>query len=336
MAPRRPDPEPRPSCGRRPPNRGIPDGLTDGLSVRLLVLRLVATVRRLELLQAMRDRQRHRLHGLCRGHPRPGLRQRRPVLVRALVRVPLVPVSFVLFVVPLVPFPAFVRRCPPQRADGAGSSQDGYANRVRWDSWPTGADHPTWVPVRTSSAAPGAGADGQATSRPQGPRCPRMFVQVRRRSHEPESGPRGARGPRSVSPLWQRGKRRAFSQNRSGRRPPAEVLSFLLPRASSFPRAVVDFIGRQLDLDGEELGDHRIGADRRSAMRCVSVRALCRAAPIARRNTESAGARTCSSRSQARARASSEAVRSSRSASSSRNRASRSPAAVSNVPRRRY
>ena len=48
----------------------------------------------------------------------------------------------------------------------------------------------------------------------------------------------------------------------------------------------------------------RIGADRRSAMRCVSsVRALCRAAPIARRNTESAGARTCSSRSQARARA---------------------------------
>ena len=44
-------------------------------------------------------------------------------------------------------------------------------------------------------------------------------------------------------------------------------------------------------------------------MRCVSsVRALCRAAPIARRNTESDGARTCSSRSQARARASSEAV----------------------------
>ena len=41
----------------------------------------------------------------------------------------------------------------------------------------------------------------------------------------------------------------------------------------------------------------RIGADRRSAMRCVSsVRTLCRAAPIARRNTESAGARTCSSR----------------------------------------
>ena len=35
-------------------------------------------------------------------------------------------------------------------------------------------------------------------------------------------------------------------------------------------------------------------------MRCVSnVRALCRAAPIARRNTESLGARTCSSRSQA-------------------------------------
>ena len=58
--------------------------------------------------------------------------------------------------------------------------------------------------------------------------------------------------------------------------------------------------------------------------------------PTARRSTESAGARTCSSRSQARARASSEAVRSSRSASSSRNRASRSPAAVSNVPRRRY
>ena len=57
----------------------------------------------------------------------------------------------------------------------------------------------------------------------------------------------------------------------------------------------------------------RIGADRRAAKRCVSsVRALCRAAPIARRNTESAGARTCSSRSQARARASSEAVRSSR------------------------
>ena len=47
-------------------------------------------------------------------------------------------------------------------------------------------------------------------------------------------------------------------------------------------------------------------------MRCVSnVRALCRAAPIARRNTGSDGARTCSSRSQARARASSEAVRSS-------------------------
>ena len=111
----------------------------------------------------------------------------------------------------------------------------------------------------------------------------------------------------------------------------------LLPRASSFPRAVEDFIGRQLHLDGEELGDHRIGADRRSAMRCVSsVRALCRAAPTARRSTESAGARACSSRSQARARASSEVVRSSRSASSSRNRASRSPAAVSNVPRRRY
>ena len=74
----------------------------------------------------------------------------------------------------------------------------------------------------------------------------------------------------------------------------------------------------------------RIGADRRSVMRCVSnVRALCRAAPIARRNTESAGARTCSSRSQARDRASSEAVRSSRNASSSRNRASRSPAAGS-------
>ena len=36
----------------------------------------------------------------------------------------------------------------------------------------------------------------------------------------------------------------------------------------------------------------RIGADRRAAKRCVSsVRALCRAAPIARRNTESAGAR---------------------------------------------
>ena len=78
----------------------------------------------------------------------------------------------------------------------------------------------------------------------------------------------------------------------------------------------------------------RIGADRRSAMRCVSsVRALCRAAPVARRNTESAGARTCSSRSQARARASSEAVRSSRNASSSRNRASRSPTAASKAPR---
>ena len=65
-------------------------------------------------------------------------------------------------------------------------------------------------------------------------------------------------------------------------------------------------------------------------MRCVSnVRALCRAAPIARRNTGSLGARTCSLRSQARARASSEAVRSSRNASSSRNRASRSPAAAS-------
>ena len=81
----------------------------------------------------------------------------------------------------------------------------------------------------------------------------------------------------------------------------------------------------------------RIGADRRSAMRCVSnVRALCRAAPIARRNTESDGARTCSSRSQARARANSEAVRSSRNASSLRNRASRSPAAASKARRRRY
>ena len=66
----------------------------------------------------------------------------------------------------------------------------------------------------------------------------------------------------------------------------------------------------------------RIGADRRSAMRCVSrARAFCRAAPTARRSTESAGARTCSSRSQPRASASSEPVRSSRSASSSRNRA---------------
>ena len=69
-------------------------------------------------------------------------------------------------------------------------------------------------------------------------------------------------------------------------------------------------------------------------MRCVSsVRALFRAAPIARRNTESDGASTCSPRSQTRARASSEAVRSSRNASSSRNRASRSPAAVSHVRR---
>ena len=56
----------------------------------------------------------------------------------------------------------------------------------------------------------------------------------------------------------------------------------------------------------------RIGADRRSAMRSVSrARAWCLAAPTARRSTESAGARTCSSRSQVRARASSEAVRSS-------------------------
>ena len=60
-------------------------------------------------------------------------------------------------------------------------------------------------------------------------------------------------------------------------------------------------------------------------MRCVSrARTFCRAPPTARRSAESAGARTCSSRSQPRARASSEAVRSSRSASSSRNRASRS------------
>ncbi len=65
----------------------------------------------------------------------------------------------------------------------------------------------------------------------------------------------------------------------------------------------------------------RIGADRRSAMRSVSMaRAFRRAAPTGRRSTESAGARTCSSRSQNRA--SSEPVRSSRSASSSRNRAS--------------
>ena len=79
----------------------------------------------------------------------------------------------------------------------------------------------------------------------------------------------------------------------------------------------------------------RIGADRRSAMRSVSrARAWCLAAPTARRSTESAGARTCSSRSQVRARASSEAVRSSRSASSSRNRASRLPAAASKTPRR--
>ena len=77
--------------------------------------------------------------------------------------------------------------------------------------------------------------------------------------------------------------------------------------------------------------------DRRSAMRFVSrARAFCRAAPTARRSTKSAGARTCSSRSQTRARASSEPVRSSRSASSSRNRGSCSSVAGSNVRRRRY
>ncbi len=53
-------------------------------------------------------------------------------------------------------------------------------------------------------------------------------------------------------------------------------------------------------------------------------------------DSAAAGARTCSSRSQAPARASSEAVRSSRSASSSRNRASRSLPATSKAPRRRY
>ena len=98
----------------------------------------------------------------------------------------------------------------------------------------------------------------------------------------------------------------------------------------------------QLPLSGA-IGEETVVADAVEAgrehvqQRCVSsVRALCRAAPIARRNTESAGARTCSSRSQARARASSEAVRSSRNASSSRNRASRSPAAASKALRRRY
>ena len=41
----------------------------------------------------------------------------------------------------------------------------------------------------------------------------------------------------------------------------------------------------------------RIAADRRAAMRCVSsARAWCRAAPTARRNTESTGARTCAHR----------------------------------------